>query len=72
MIFKWCYDIYLKDINKENDMAKLICGQNDLETWCKKNGREELLKEWDYDSNEGMINKFGADVSKPKFVMPWC
>lgn len=70
MIFKWCYDIYLKDINKENDMAKLICGQNDLETWCKKNGREELLKEWDYDSNEGMINKFGADISKPKFVMP--
>lgn len=27
-------------------------GFNDLETWCKNNGREELIKEWDYERND--------------------
>lgn len=27
-------------------MAKLIKGENDLETYCKQNGKEDLLKEW--------------------------
>lgn len=30
---------------------KLIQGVNDLEIWCKKNGREYLLEEWDYEKN---------------------
>lgn len=54
----------------ERVLAKLIIGENDLETWCKDNDREELLEEWDYDSNIGMTNKFGEDVSKPSLVMP--
>ena len=29
-------------------MAKLVIGENDLETWCKNNNREDLLIEWDY------------------------
>lgn len=30
---------------------KLIQGVNDLEIWCKENGREDLLEEWDYEKN---------------------
>lgn len=32
-------------------MRKLIKGQNDLETWCKQNNREDLLVEWRSASN---------------------
>lgn len=32
-------------------MGRLIAGVNDLETWCKANGREDLLDEWDYGKN---------------------
>ncbi len=35
-------------------MVKLIVGENDFETWCKKNGREDLLKEWNYEKNNGL------------------
>ena len=34
---------------------KPIPGQNDLETWCKRNGREDLLDEWDLELNNGHI-----------------
>ncbi len=51
-------------------MAKLIIGENDLETWCKKNKREDLLQEWDYAANKGKVNKFGADISMPNLVFP--
>lgn len=30
---------------------KLIKGQNDFESWCKRNGKDILLKEWDYTVN---------------------
>ena len=30
---------------------KLLPGYNDFETWCKKNGRQDLLDEWDYEKN---------------------
>ena len=30
---------------------KVLKGYNDLETWCKNNGREDLLREWDCDKN---------------------
>mgnify|MGYP002234345892 CR=1 FL=1 len=32
--------------------SKLLIGYNDFETWCKNNGREDLLKEWNYEKNE--------------------
>lgn len=51
-------------------MAKLIVGENDLETWCKNNHREDLLDEWDYIANKGMKNKLGAEISTPNLVMP--
>lgn len=31
---------------------KVWKGDNDLETWCKKNGMEHLLVEWDYSKNK--------------------
>lgn len=31
---------------------KILVGFNDLETWCKKNKRENLLSEWDYEKND--------------------
>lgn len=30
---------------------KLLKGYNDFETWCHKNNREDMLKEWDYEKN---------------------
>lgn len=30
---------------------RLIKGINDFETWCRKNSREDLLQEWDYEKN---------------------
>lgn len=36
-------------------MGKLIIGVNDFETWCKQNGSERLLAEWDYDKNYPII-----------------
>ena len=51
-------------------MAKLIVGENDLETWCINNHREDLLDEWDYIANKGMKNKLGAEISTPNLVMP--
>ena len=35
-----------------NPPKRILVGFNDLETWCKVNHRENLLKEWDYDKNE--------------------
>ena len=35
-------------------MAKLEKGINDLETFCIKNDRQDLLKEWDYIKNNGI------------------
>ena len=32
-------------------MSKVIKGQNDFETWCKQNNREDMLAEWDYEKN---------------------
>lgn len=49
-------------------MGKLQPGVNDLETWCKKNGREELLQEWDYDKNEGLTPK---DISYGSRTKHW-
>ena len=35
-------------------MAKLKKGFNDLETFCIKNNRADLLEEWDYNKNNGI------------------
>lgn len=42
---------------------------NNLETWCKRNNREDLLLEWDYSANEGRRNRFKQDISKPNLIM---
>lgn len=31
-----------------------IVGDNDLVTWCKENGKEYIIDEWDYAANEGL------------------
>lgn len=36
-------------------MRKLIKGQNDLETWCKQNNREDLLAEWHNAPNGDLV-----------------
>lgn len=36
-------------------MVKVIVGGNDFETWCYKNNRTDLLKEWDYVSNKPLL-----------------
>ncbi len=51
-------------------MANIIVGENDLGTWCKKNNKEYLLKEWDYEANKDLKNKFGKEVSSPNLVLP--
>lgn len=33
-------------------MSKVVFGKNDLITWCKSNGREDILNDWDYSLNE--------------------
>lgn len=33
---------------------KALVGQNDLASWCKNNGRQYILDEWDYEDNEGL------------------
>ena len=34
-----------------NPPKRVLVGFNDLESWCRANGREDLLSEWDYDEN---------------------
>ena len=34
-------------------MAKLVVGVNDLSSYCKANGLDYLLEEWDYQNNSG-------------------
>jgi very-short-patch-repair endonuclease len=35
--------------------VKIVYGVNDFETWCKQNNREDLLDEWGYDKNDGLV-----------------
>ena len=34
---------------------KPLEGKNDLVTWCKDNGKQYILDEWDYESNGGLM-----------------
>ncbi len=36
---------------------KLIVGANDFETWCQNNNKINLLNEWDYQKNDGLLPK---------------
>lgn len=36
----------------------LLKGFNDLETWCHKNLKEDILEEWDYSKNKGLPNDY--------------
>lgn len=49
-------------------MARLIVGQNDLETWSKQNNRKELLAEWDCEKNYPLTPK---DVSAKSGKKAW-
>ena len=43
---------------------KLLSGYNDFETWCKNNGREVLLKEWNFEKNDIQPNQVSPKVAK--------
>lgn len=47
-------------------MAKLVVGENDLETWCKNNGYEELLNEWHPTLNDGLVPQMFSYGSEKK------
>ena len=45
-------------------MIKVKYGVNDLETFCIKNNREDLLQEWDYEKNKDLVPEnigFGSE-----------
>ena len=50
-------------------------GINDLETWCKKNDRQDILDDWDYDENkrDPLTPDFPRDIarSNPKIKIHW-
>ena len=33
---------------------KVLLGQNDLVTWCNNNEKQYILREWDYNLNDGL------------------
>ena len=37
------------------DHHRLIVGENDLETWCKQNHREDIIFEYDIEKNGGLL-----------------
>ena len=43
---------------------KTLKGFNDLETWCKSNNREDLLKEWNYQKNEILPSQISPKNNK--------
>ena len=43
---------------------KVWMGFNDLETWCKKNGRTQILEDWDYNKNLVLPNQVSYGSSK--------
>ena len=49
----------------------VVPGYNDFKTWCKQNGKEYLLGEWDYHKNKGLVNGNGDDISTPDKVSPF-
>lgn len=52
-------------------MSSLICGKNDLETWCVENGLEYILFEWD-DQLNGNLRPSGVARSSNKPVWWKC
>lgn len=55
--------------------GKTIKGINDLETWCKKNNRQDLLQEWDYEDNskDNDVPNLPSEISKanPRIKVHW-
>ena len=52
-------------------MPKRVVGMNDLETYCKKNNKEDLLNEWDNEKN-GTLNPSDISYSSSKKVWWRC
>ena len=65
-----CNNSYEKSVNKRNNGEncpycsghKVLEGYNDLKTWCEKNNREDLIKEFDKEKNKFKITEitFGS------------
>lgn len=55
----------------EYKVSSLICGKNDLETWCVENGLEYILFEWD-DQLNGNLRPSGVARSSNKPVWWKC
>ncbi len=48
-------------------MGQFITGENDLQTWCLKNKREEIIGEWDYEQNDGLTPSdvaYGSNIKR--------
>lgn len=46
---------------------KVLPGYNDLETWCKQNGRMDLLEQWDNDKNDKQPSEFLPHTDKKAY-----
>ena len=45
-------------------MGKYLKKFNNLETWCKENGKEDILKQWDYNENEKLPSEYHPHTDK--------
>lgn len=43
---------------------RTLSGFNDLETWCKENGREDLIEQWNYERNTELISQISPSNNK--------
>ena len=54
---------------------RLVPGINDLETWCKKNNRIDVLDDWDYEANaaDAKVPNLPSEIarSNPKIKVHW-
>jgi len=56
ILYKRIYDVVIeKHWCPYCSGKKVLKGYNDLESGCEKNGIEEILKDWNYDKNEGLL-----------------
>lgn len=50
---------------------KILPGYNDLETWCKKHNRQDILDAWDYKENKILPNEIAPKSNKSvHFICP--
>ncbi len=69
-----CDSLYKSSIGQRTGKGKCGCpycggmavnpGVNDFETWCKKNGRMELMEQWDYERNDKAPSEYSHGSGK--------